>query len=822
MSTTDSAEAPAQFEAAGVLGFLPETPFMPDAATFMPPRAPAGVPFAHERAVGYETESPFLLLPPGGHGETDARAEAFAELLGELYDPEFEDAVVDLVHEVSAVAEDRFAYEVGDPAAERVEAERGARDYLEPLALECEATVDRVAHGIGEADLAALSESDLEAFLDRFAPGPTSLPPTLEQFGGSFFKKLKKGVQGAVKLAKKGVALAQKLSPVNLLMGRLKKLVRPLLQRVLKFAIDKLPVALRPVASQLAKRVLGVTAEAEATDPEYAGEAAAEDPGAIASEIDSRMAGYVLAGEDFDRLAAAADFGAERGAGDGAWHELQFERARFARDVTQLSDGEDPAPVVEQFLPAILATLKLGLKLVGRPRVVNFMAGLLARMVGKYVGRAQALPLSRALVDTGLKLVNLETGDQPELESGHALAATIEDTVSRLVQDTPEKAWESEAVLEAYVREAFQTAASAHFPDGMIRPELHEAAQSSGAWIPLPGGTRRKHYKKYTRVFDVTLTAQVAAALKSFGGTPVLAVLRHRLSLPIDRPVATRVHLYESMAGSTLPDIAMHEKNVHGLGSSRREAWSLLHPLTPEAAGVLLKEPGLGRAVDPKFLADRTHIAVGQRLYFLEFPGVRMPSVADPRTGRRQPRITQTNVTLDFPKGELRVFLFYAEADAQSLSTLLRTRGHASVILTALKAGLDTRLTAMLSGVPNRAMRVIHEAVPTEQFGSPVTGAGLKLAGRPIGGILLRWVLEALNRELEQRRDQFSGQFTRAATAEADGVTLALVFRRPSFLVPLRRLLGGDLIAAAALRGSLAGQAMSEYGLTVHAGFVRT
>jgi hypothetical protein len=145
------------------------------------------------------------------------------------------------------------------------------------------------------------------------------------------------------------------------------------------------------------------------------------------------------------------------------------------------------------------------------------------------------------------------------------------------------------------------------------------------------------------------------------------------------------------------------------------------------------------------------------------------------------------------------------------------------VILSALKAGLHARLAAMLSGVPTPAVRVVHEAVPTEQFRSPVIGAGLRLVGRPLGGVVLRWVLEALKRELEQRADQFAGQFTRAAAAEADGVTIALVFRRPSFLPPLRRLLGGGLpAAAAALDGSLLRQAVGEYGLTIHAGFVRT
>jgi hypothetical protein len=641
----------------------------------------------------------------------------------------------------------------------------------------------------------------------------------LDQFGGSFFKKIKKGVQGAVKLAKKGVALAKKLSPVHLLLDRLKGFVRPLLERVLKFAINKLPVSLRPLAGQLAKRFLGVAVTTEAEMEE--GEAAAEDPALIAGELDARIAASTLAGEDFDRQAAVEDFGAEQEEGGSAWHELQHRRSWFAREVTQLDEGEDPAPVVERFVPAILAALRLGIKVVGRPRVVSFLSGLLARLIGKYVGKAQATPLSRALVDTGLKLVSLESPEPVELESGYALASTLEETVSRLAE-APDAAWESEALLEAYVREAFQTSASAHFPDTMIRPELHEAAQSSGAWVPMPHESPRKHYKKYTRVLDVTLTPQMASALKSFGGTPLQAILRDKLSQPVDRPVQARAHLYEALAGSTLPDIAMHEKNVRGLGSSRREAWSLIHPLTPEAAGTLLKEPGLGHAVDPKFLAGRTTITVGQRLYYLEIPGARPRLIARPRGGRRSARVSQTNVTLDFPKGELRIYNFYAEAEAQALGTLLRARTPPGAVLSGLKRGFEYRLRTMLSGVPTRTVRVVHEAVPTEQFRSPVIGAGLKLVGGPLGRVVLRWVLEALKRELEQRADQFASQFTRAAATDADGVTVRLVFRQPAFMPSLRKLLrGGSPADVAALSGVLSGQAVGDYSLTIQPGFAR-
>jgi len=823
MSATDviGARPDTGIETPEVVGFEPETPFLQDGAA----RAGVSTQSETERPgwrAAFESESPFLAEYEDDPLGADARAELYASVLGELYDEEFEEAVADLVHEAGGLAEERFAFESEDPLQERMEAERVLREYFEPLARECEAMVDRTLQGIGEADVGTLSETELDAFLDRFAPEPRGLPPAFERFGGGFFKKLKKAVKGAVKIAKKGVALAKKLSPVHLILGRLKKLVRPLLERVLKFAINKLPVALRPVARRLAKRLLGVSAEAEleleAESETEDGEPATEDPAMIAQELDARLAGYMLEGEAFERQAEVEFLAAEEETGGAdPLRELEHRRATFAQDITTLEDGEDPTPVVEQFVPAILAALKIGIKVIGRPRVVKFLAGLLAKLIGKYVGRQQAIPLSRALVDTGMSLVGLEAPEDSTQETGYSLASTLEDTVARVAQEAPATAWESEALLEAYVREAFQKAASAHFPDALIKPSLHESVQSSGAWVMLPQGTRRKHYKKYTRVMDLTLTPQAAVTLKGFGGIPLKTILRDRLGVTLDRPVPARVHLYESVAGSSLPDIAMHEKSVRGLGSTQREAWSLIQPLTPESAGILLREPGLGRPVDPKFLADPQHITVGQRFYYLEL-----------RDGRPQhagrARASQTSVALDFPKSELRVFQYYSETDAQTIAGLFRGKGNAGAVLAALKAGLETRLAAMFAGTPTRSVRVVHEAVPLEQFRSPVIGAAFKVVGRPLAGLLLRWVLESLKRELEQRGADFGARFARAAADDADGVTVAILFRHPSFFPALRAVFSprrSGLPPLVVVRGAMRQHAVGEYTVSIQAGFVR-
>src|SRR5262245_56358480 len=69
-------------------------------------------------------ESPFVAEYVGQYDGGGARAEMFAELVSELSDQEFNEALDDLVNEAIAVAEDRFTSEAPDPAAEQLDAER--------------------------------------------------------------------------------------------------------------------------------------------------------------------------------------------------------------------------------------------------------------------------------------------------------------------------------------------------------------------------------------------------------------------------------------------------------------------------------------------------------------------------------------------------------------------------------------------------------------------------------------------------------------------------------------------------------------------------
>jgi hypothetical protein len=781
-------------------------PFLRGGTATIAATAPAQV-FGRPRSF----ESPFIAEYVGEDVADGAQAELVAEMMDELYDAEFDEVLEDLVNEAAIVAEQQPAYETDDSAAQRRNAERAVRSYLEPLQRASERMLEGMEAGLQNRDPASLSEAEVDALTEQRDAFEVGFSPTFENFLG--------------KLARKAKAALKKVSsvlPHSLVLNRLKGLVNPLLARVLRFALNKLPAAIRPAAQQLARRLLKVSevAESAATD---AYEAAAADPAILQEEFDAELAGSLLAGEEFEQEAALERTLAEASTPSGdPLRELERARHDFVRQISSLQEGEDPIPAVERFAPAVLAALKLGIKVVGRPRVVNFLARLVAKLIERYVGRQQATALSRALVDAGLGLVSLEAPGADPIVAGEALASTVEDTLRRVVRTAPEAAWEQEALLEAYTVESFQQAAAAHFPDSLIRAELHEAAQASGAWVALPSKTPRKRYKKYTRVLDVTLTPQTAAAVKTFGGVSLADFIKDRLGMKADHPIRARVHLYEAIPGTTLSLIAYHEKNVAGLGSGQRGAFSLFHPLTAEAAAALLNEPGLGRPASPEFLANRRHIEVGQRLYYLEIPGARVRLVPAGRGGIRPARSTTTRIVLDFPRRKLRLRLFFAEAEAQELLKALRKKLPVPSLLGALKARHEPAIERMLTdGSGGRGLRIVHAAAMLGGGDRAPAIALQRLAGRPLAALLRSAMIASLRQELETRLDSFSGSFERAAAAEADGVTVMLTFNTPPLLEHLRPLLKPGAIAAApALLAALSGRStLGEPQVDITAGF---
>jgi hypothetical protein len=744
--------------------WTPETPFLSDPT----PGAGGSSRAARESVQSFALESPFLSEHgvDGSGAVRTPQAEAFAEFLEQLRDEEFEHALVRLADEASAVAGGLVA-EGESPAATRDRQERNAGAYLDRVATSAESMLERMADASERIDLAGMSSEALDEYFAPFMPAGEGETMGVEQF---FLKKLAKkalgGVKGAVDLAKKAASVVGSVLPHGLILRKLQGLVRPLLQRVLRFAIDRLPVALRPIAKTLAARLFGTT---EADSEEPTSEAAAVDAREIAAEFDTMVAGSVVGGEAFDRQVAMEMQLEDREGDRDAIRELDRARATLIDKLSTMSDGEDPRPAVEQFVPAVLAALRIGIRLLGRPKVVGFLAGHLASFIKPHIGDENARTLSNALVDAGLRLVQLEAeGEDPARTAAETVATTLEDTVTRLANELPAEAWESETMLESYARDAFEKAASANFPDDTIKSELHEANEVKGFWRRRPG----RHYKKYSRVPSVVLTPQIARAVPSFRGVPLGVILRDRFG--ITGPVRVNVHLYEAVPGTTVGVIARGESESAADGEALMDE-GFIHPLTEEAAGLLLREPGLGRPVDEGFLESPYRLGLGQRLFRVQ--------MADRSAGARLTRSRRLRIRLNLRRGEVRMSLCLSEAAAQEIARALRRKAPAAVVLNLLRRTFEPQVAAQ--GEAPDTVRVISESLGEES--ETVTRRVRRRLGGRLRGMIRHSLVRALAAELERRYHEFAAAFDKAANDPAEGVTVRVVLTGVPWMGLIRR-----------------------------------
>jgi hypothetical protein len=751
----------------------------------------------------------------------DPEAEEFVQLLAELWDEEFDKAVEGLVNEASELYQEQCVGEDGASVSSPAGAEFLLKARCKPLVNETERLLDEMAQDVERYDLLAMSEAEIDALLNRFEAPRDQLSPNSEYLLENFLGKLKRAVKGAVRLAKKGIrgAAALGLGPI---LRKLKRLVRPLLQRVLKVAMNKLPPSLRPLAQQRAKRFLEEAPDEEASEgvPEYSEVPATPDSAQIQLELDAEIANLLFIAEEAEHELAVAEYvlEARQSIADPLGH-LDRARAEFISTIGQLEKGEDPAPLLEKFIPVAVQPLaKTGIKLIGRPKVVRFLARVLAKLIGRFVGEDQALALSQAIVDVGLRLIDLDAAPRVNTKlASSAIAGTVEETLRRLARQ-PEDILRSDALLERTVLEAFEGAAAACLPSALLEPRLRETTSLNGVWLFWPATAKKYRFRKYTLNPKVRITPQIARAIITYGSIPLGRVLRDRFGLSPDQSIGARLHLYEAIPGTSIAQIATLEKDVPGLGTTAQPARSQFHPLTPEAATALLQEPELGREVSSEYLSSEDPLAIGERLYYLEIAGSR-PQVTSTHPGRPPAarRASEVNLTLDFPRNQIRVYIFLSEAASQKITAMLRQRAPVGALHSNLRTEYGRDLDAALSGRINRHVKIIHEAVYPDRF------FGLGLAIKRVHPLYLQWLRKMLQWWLRQRLAEYLRQeaqkFISATEDPADGVTLVVTFTSPPGLSSLREIVGS---ASVTLTGDrFPNDRIPETDIKVVAGFFR-
>ena len=503
-------------------------------------------------------------------GEMDEEVEAFQALVAELEDEGFDEALEALEDEAAArhlTAAATWSSESEAPVLAAGEVE----SWLSSVASEADRVLEQLERSFGDRMPESLAEGEVEAAAG-YGPGevgPDGPTSATEEFIKSLVKKAGNLAKGAVKLAKKGLQTIAKFLPVGRLFALLRRLVPALLRRVLRKATGRLPAPLRPVAATLSAKLAGKVAGAGSasgtgggTDGgEGAEEAYGESP---ADGFDARLAEAVLApseeGAEQVMSEAAAD---EEAAGEGGdpVAALDSARARLAGQLAEAIPGEAPVEQVQQFIPVVMAALpliRLGVRAVGREKVVNFVGDRLAALIKDHVGPEAARALARPIASTGLSMLGLEaeagTRRPPARHGGARRHSRGHRARGRLVAGgIARRAAPPRGRDPAGVQRGGRPTRPPRGPPG--RPRHAETAGEGGVWLLMPRATRPCfRYKKHSRTFPVAITRPLArAVILSDGGT-----LERRLLDDGARgwPVQAEVDLYEAVPGTQLGHVA--------------------------------------------------------------------------------------------------------------------------------------------------------------------------------------------------------------------------------------------------------------------------
>jgi hypothetical protein len=661
------------------------------------------------------------------------------DLRAELEDEEFDEALESLVAEAAA----RHLRSIDTWSSESLAHEQAASDveqWLEQLASAVDHRLDELDGRFADRTVVSLTESEVESIApdgdDVVERGPLDAQ---EQFFKKLFKKVKKTVRGVGKLVKRGVRAVGRLLPFGKILGLLKRLVRPLLRRVLQRAIGKLPTPLRPHARRLAKR-FGLEAEGELAD--------GPEPTPIAEQFDEVLAELLLAPDDDAGARLLEELEAERedpGA-ENPVRDLDRARRRLAEQLMNGSPGVAPTEQMEQFIPAVMAAmplLRLGVKTIGRRRVESTLASLVAGLIKGMVGPQAARLLSAHIARTGLGLLGLEAeAAETGLLGAEALVAATEDTV-RDVLGMEEGALDSELLLEAAIQESFREAALRHLPAEVLRSDLvaAESEGEHGVWVMMPRRGSVRRYKKYSQTIPVRIGEPLATRIILGEGDTLADRL---LDAGVSQfPVEAELHLYEALPGAELGHLAAFE--LDDADVSVAEGIREFDQLSP-ARPLPLPAPGARRV--PARVRSRAGRGAppGTRWVRIRVRGVRL---------RARPRFA-VRLDLTGPKPQLRLDLPVGERDAHTVVAHLGNGRHVQVVA-AFRRLLAPPLRAELA-------RRLERLLSRHGVNMP-RGGGAQLADA---------IADLTLKALADRLPSMASELQRAAQHRAPGVTVSV------------------------------------------------
>jgi hypothetical protein len=677
-----------------------------------------------------EVASPFTeAFSLGAH---DPEQQLSQSLLAELEDEEFVEALEALANEAASRymrASVAFERESGVPVIDPTDAER----WTESLADRADELLAELEREFAQRSVESVTDDELDAALARGFPQLEAFVDPLdaqELFFGRLKKKLKKVGKAAKNIVKKGVQAASKVMPLGIIFRRLRPLIKPLLKRVLAKAIGKLPQPLREPARKLAAKY-GLRPSREVAD----GYASEFDE--FAMEFDLQVAEALTGGEADLPTSFESEAVGEVAAGEGEVTAAQLDvaRERLRRRLVEAEPDASLETQLEQFLPAaILPVVRTGIRLVGRKRVVRFVAGLLANLIRPVVGGQLARPLSVQIADKGLRLLSLEAEADDVRLGPEAVVATVEDTVAE-VFTLPDELLENELFLEAAVQDAFHEAAARHFPGSVLRPDVVDLEDESerGVWVMMPRATGPAYrYRKYSRAIPVRLTRGMARNVVFSDGE----TLDDRLSDAgeVDWPVEVEVEAYELLPGSQVGHLAPFEAEG---GLEALDQFDTIEKAGPLPLPQDMLRPGSPRGHrNPRVVRVRVH---GRALR------------------RRSP--VELRLDLSGAAPTLRLHVWLSERRAHALVASIERRRRRDVV-------------SMVKAIGGAGMR----RVVTKRLGRTLARRGLT---RPEAALatLADQLFDGLAGAVAGQIDTMAPALVAAAKDPADGLTMTATFR---------------------------------------------
>ncbi|WP_374456919.1 hypothetical protein [Nocardioides sp.] len=642
--------------------------------------------------------------------ESAEAVDALEALVAELEDEEFDEAVESLVDEVAG----QHLRALSRHGEQEQAAGQDAQQWLEAFGDSVDRGLSELEQRFADRRLDSFGETEVADVVGEYARDPES---SSEQFLGGLVKKAFSAAKAVATGAVKGLS---KLIPMGPVFAALRKLVRPLLQRVLAKAINRLPAPLRGPATQLAQRLGLSEAEAEAS---------------ISEVFDAQLAEALLAPSDAaqEQVLDEAAYEDDAMQAEDPLADLDRARATLARQLAEAEPGRPPTEQLEQFIPVVMAAMPLirtGVRIVGRDRIKNFVAGQLATLIQGYVGPQAARALAPHVADAGLRLLSLEAAS--EQLGSEALVDTLQEAMVD-VMSLPAEALEDPLRLEAEVGDALGAAAVRNLPPSVLRDDLPGHDPDKPGWVALPRAGRVRRYRRSARRFDVTLSRAMAGEVE----LPGAETLEERL---LDAgvstwPVNAEVQVFETLPGGRLGHLAAGE----GEGVLTAE----FEELSPATAGQLLGKASLGTR--PGVLGP-----AGRRYFRVVVPGRRVV--------RRRSRIA-LRLRPQLARPELRVHVRIGERTAHRLAGLLERQEQTEVVATVNRLLGPRVQEAAAARLPRMLGRATRSTVAPAR-----------------GHALAAHLIEAMKSALAKELPTQAAAMATAAKDPAPGLTMTFVF----------------------------------------------